>query len=92
MKASVAAGVVLFNPEDINRVQQCIAAILEQTDHVYVFNNGTVDVPLAEDARITYLSENANKGIAYALNRIMECAMKDGHEWVLTMDSGFYCP
>ena len=53
MKASVAAGVVLFNPEDINRVQQCIAAILEQTDHVYVFNNGTVDVPLAEDARIT---------------------------------------
>ena len=92
MKASVAAGVVLFNPEDINRVQQCTAAILEQTDHVYVFNNGTVDVPLAEDARITYLSENANKGIAYALNRIMECAMKDGHEWVLTMDQDSIVP
>lgn len=73
----IAAGIVLFNPDDENRFIYCLNKLAEQFDKIYVFNNGR---PYSFDmfSSVEYISENENKGIAYALNEIMACAKKMG--------------
>ena len=90
--SDIAAGIVLFNPDDIERVEKCIDSVTRQVKHVYIFDNSTEDVNLKYDDNVTYLSEKKNKGIAYALNRIMEKAKNDGYSWVLTMDQDSILP
>lgn len=86
----IAAGVVLFNPDE--RTTECLNKLLEQVEKVYVFdNNPGLDRIILPD-KLIYLSEGENKGIAYALNRIMERAKVDGYEWVLTMDQDSILP
>lgn len=88
----IAAGVVLYNPDDITRFENCLKELNKQFDKIYIYNNGKeysfekwLDV-------ITYMSEGENKGIAYALNRIMEHAKADGYQWVVTMDQDSIIP
>ena len=88
----IAAGLVLFNPDNIERTTKCIKKIAEQVQDVYIYDNSTRKNELALPTNITYLTEYENKGIAYALNRIMECAKVDGYEWVLTMDQDSLVP
>lgn len=88
----IAAGIVLFNPDDMERVEKCIDSVARQVKHIYIFDNSTEDINLKYDNNITYLSKKKNKGIAYALNRIMENAKKDGYSWVLTMDQDSILP
>lgn len=87
----IAAGIVLFNPDDENRFIYCLNKLAEQFDKIYVFNNGR---PYSFDmfSSVEYISENENKGIAYALNEIMACAKKDGYSWVVTMDQDSVIP
>lgn len=88
----IAAGIVLFNPEDINRVLQCINSIKKQVKQIYIFDNSDINIDFSIPKDIIYMSEKLNKGIAYALNRIMERAKKDGYEWVITMDQDSIVP
>lgn len=90
--SDIAAGIVLFNPEERERVEKCIDSVARQVKHVYIFDNSTEDVNLKYDDNVTCLSEKKNKGIAYALNRIMEKAKNDGYSWVLTMDQDSILP
>ena len=39
MNEMIAAGVVLYNPEDIERLNRCLDGILEEFDAVYIFDN-----------------------------------------------------
>lgn len=92
MHGKIAVGVVLFNPDNEERVQSSLQSILQQGSAVYIFDNSTKDNAIAFPDNITYLSEHDNKGIAYALNRIMERAQSDGYEWLVTMDQDSVIP
>lgn len=89
-KNSVAVGIVLFNPE-VERLIKCIESVKDQVSKVYIFDN-SITTNCIKDDNIVYITENKNKGVAYALNRIMERAHKDGFEWVVTMDQDSIAP
>lgn len=88
----IAAGIVLFNPEDNNRVSKCINSIKKQVEKIYIFDNSNKDIRFCIPEDVIYISEKSNKGIAYALNCIMEHAKRDGYEWVITMDQDSIVP
>lgn len=85
-----AAVVVLFNPE-LTTIKS-IYSYLQQVELIYVINNSTE--PLCDELiyfirsnnRLQFVDLNENKGIAYALNIGCRLAIKDGFEWILTMD------
>lgn len=87
---NVAVGVVLFNPE-LTRLMACIENLKQQVSKIYVFDNSSETIHISDDS-IVYITENKNKGIAYALNRIMERAQIDGFKWVVTMDQDSIVP
>lgn len=87
----ISAGIVLYNPE-INRFKACIESLMQQVDKIYVFDNSENAERLSQDARVVYITEHKNLGIAYALNRIMEAARTDGYGWVVTMDQDSIIP
>ncbi len=91
--ASIAAGVVLFNPEDQQRFLESIESVLKQFPKVYIFDNSTkrVDLPNLPESAV-YITEHANRGIAYALNRLMQHAENDGFDWLVTMDQDSVLP
>lgn len=88
----LAAGVVLYNPENRNRVEQCIQSIEKQIERIYIFDNSTKEVMLNLPKNAIYITEHKNCGIAYALNVIMEKAEQDGVQWVITMDQDSILP
>lgn len=85
----IAAGIVLFNPE-IKRLTANLEALLLQVDKVYIYNNGcdsSIINYLNEKMKKTHiLGDGENRGIAKALNCIMQKADEEGYKWVITMD------
>lgn len=88
----IAAGMVLFNPNNMNRFQHSIDSILKQVDKLYIFDNSKKQISYKPSSKIIYKSEHENKGIAYALNQIMVMAKNDKYEWVVTMDQDSILP
>ncbi len=88
----IAAGIVLFNPDNPYRLRQSIESVLSQVEKVYLFDNSTKKEEYPDNEKIIYYSENENKGIAYALNQIMAMAKADGYEWLITMDQDSILP
>ena len=88
----IAAGIVLFNPEDTERVKHSLNSVLAQVSKVYVFDNSTKENIITFPSSVTYLTERENKGIAYALNQIMKRAQFDGYKWLVTMDQDSVIP
>lgn len=96
---NLAAGIVLFNPE-LSRLKCCIDSILHQCETLYIFDNSSsneqeinyIEILTKTPNSIVYHAESSNKGIAYALNRIMESAGNDGYDWVITIDQDSIMP
>ena len=88
----IAAGVVLFNPEDIARTQEGLRRIAKQASKVYVYDNSTKLTNINLPSNAVRISENGNLGIAHALNQIMRQADLDGFAWVITMDQDSIIP
>ena len=88
----IAVGIVLFNPDNIERFLSCIEMARKQIDTIYIFDNSTKKIDISFPKNIIYISEGKNKGVAYALNRIMEKAEADGFSWVVTMDQDSVLP
>lgn len=86
----IAAGIVLFNPDE--RTRTCLEKLSDQVKKVYVFDNSIPPNNVSIPDEAVYLSAGENKGIAYALNKILERAKEDGYEWVLTMDQDSILP
>lgn len=86
----IAAGIVLYQP-DMIRLERCIENLKKQVDKIYVFDNSEKETKL-NDVPIVYMTEEKNKGISYALNKIMERAKMDGFNWVVTMDQDSIIP
>ena len=89
---NIAAGIVLFNPGDMERFDKCISSVIAQVEKLYIFDNSTHLIEYKFPENITYISEHENKGIAYALNRIMAQASQDGYSWLVTMDQDSILP
>ena len=89
MAAIKVAGIVVHNP-DKERIKECIYAILPQVDELILFLNSSTFVYGNE--KIISLGDGKNKGVACALNRIMERAMRDGAEWCLLLDQDTIVP
>lgn len=92
MKVNIGAGMVVYNP-DKARLKECLESIFSQFKQLIVFdNNGNCKELFANDVRVVYLTEGQNKGLAYALNRIMEKAMLLRYDWLVTLDQDTLIP
>lgn len=93
------AGIVLYNPL-IDRLEENIAAIADQVDKIIFIDNSmnqTISVlkcinKCLEKNNYVYINNNANLGIAKALNQIMQYAFDHQYKWVLTLDQDTVCP
>jgi len=92
MQKYIAAGIVLYNPDDVERVNKSIKSVLDQIGKVYIFDNSTDNRNYSFPDKVDYMTEHSNKGVAYALNRIMEKAKTEGYKWVVTMDQDSILP
>jgi len=86
----VAATVILYNPEDdvyenINSYGKDVATLIV-VDNSTARNTKLIEKMHNSFENLVYINNNANLGIATALNLGCEKAMELGFEWILTMD------
>lgn len=89
------AGIVLFNPE-IERLKENLQAVIPQVDEVVLvdnFSDNIIEVRqlLSQYQTCKLIENDNNKGIATALNQILEYAKLHGYEWFLTLDQDSVC-
>lgn len=92
----ISAGIVTYNPE-MQRLEENINAIIGQVDEVIVVDNDSANIKeieqsWADNPKITIIKNNENRGIATALNQIMEYSLKKGYVWTLTLDEDSVVP
>lgn len=83
----ISGVVVLYNPDE--KVLDNIKTYIDLLDVLYVVDNSLIpndNSKKYKDKKIKYISNNGNKGIAFALNVGAKEALKNGSEWLLTMD------
>lgn len=87
----IVAGIVLYNPDE-KRLLENIAKIIHQVDKVICIDNNSKNInEIASKLKSKYqkieiIYNNENKGIAYALNQILNYAYENQYEWFLTLD------
>lgn len=85
----IIAGIVLYNP-NTQRLKENIEAIISQVDGIVIVDNGSTESLynniLETFDHISYIRNEKNMGIAYALNQICGYAYTHGFDWVLTLD------
>ncbi|TPE20423.1 glycosyltransferase family 2 protein [Clostridium perfringens] len=78
-----------------NELSKCFYSILNQVDKVIIVDNGS-DLETVKyinhlkkehSNKVEYLLNQNNMGIAFALNRGIELALKENFEWILTLDN-----
>lgn len=87
----IAVGIVLFHPDEA-RFRQCLDSILSQSERVYIFENAETADRFETDERIVFWGDRENRGLAHALNRLLERAKEDGFRWMVTMDQDSVMP
>lgn len=85
----ILTGLVTFNP-DINRLRENLSTVVVQDTDVLIFDNGSTiqkDIEgLASEMGCKIHSVDGNRGIAYGLRYIMDYALKNDYDWVLSLD------
>ncbi len=90
MKYKLAGTIILYNPED--DIYKNIKSYISGLDTLYIVDNSTahnneiIDKIQNDFKNVVYINNNANIGIATALNIGCNRAIKDGYDWILTMD------
>lgn len=94
---SVAATVILYYPDE-SQLLRNIDSYLPLVEKLYVIDNSAKDhrqvlQTLGEgNQKIDYLPNGYNVGVAAALNQAASLAVKDGYQWLLTMDQDSFFP
>ena len=57
MQGEIAVGIVLFNPDNEDRVQKGLTSILKQVERVYIFDNSTKKHSITFPAKVIYITE-----------------------------------
>ena len=91
----ICAGIVTYNP-DLNRLKENINSISKQVKLLIIFDNGSKNIEELQKLcclykNIALILSPKNKGIAYALNRIVERAYSENYLWLLTLDQDSVC-
>lgn len=91
----ISAGIVLYNP-NIDRLKENIEAIITQVDYLIIIDNDSRNKDIVEKEvkafnalytdKIELISNDSNRGVAYALNQIMIRSKMLRAKWVLTLD------
>ncbi|RIV22377.1 glycosyltransferase [Fibrisoma montanum] len=94
-KRIVAGSVILYNSS--TDVIENIRSYADQVDHLIVVDNSDAPIPeviaaLTQFKSLTYISNEGNPGVAYALNRAAEAALTLGYTYLLTMDDDTRVP
>ncbi len=88
----IAGVVVLYNPDE--SVILNIDSYIKDIELLYVFDNSEIKTELIVEIekinKVKYFSVGKNMGIGYALNYVCEMAVKEGYDWLLTMDQDSY--
>ena len=92
---SICAAIITFNP-DIGRLEKSLNAVAPQVGGIVVVDNGSANVEAIREVAIgsrgvSLIENDANQGIARALNEAMRACMDFGFEWVLTLDQDSLC-
>ncbi|MEE5988831.1 glycosyltransferase [Ligilactobacillus equi] len=95
MNYKICAGIVLYNPE-IELLKKNVEVLYKQVEEILLYDNGSDNILKVIEAfsnyeNITIKNGIKNKGIAHALNEILEWADSKNYEWVLTMDQDSIC-
>lgn len=94
-KCNVACGIISFNP-NLNLLKRNIEAIQSQVSDIYIVDNGSRNALEVKELILGYsnahLIENeANVGVAAALNQTCAAAADRGCSWILTLDQDSVC-
>lgn len=86
----VLAGIVLYNP-DLNRLNENVNNIIKQVDEIILIDNNSRNIKeiliyLDKIKKVKLVKNKENKGIAYALNQILNYAYDNDYEWFITLD------
>ena len=86
----IVAGITLYEPE-LERLKENIDSVLLQAEGVYLVDNASsktaaFKAQYRNDPRVVLIENSQNEGIAVALNQMCSAALKDGFEWMLTLD------
>lgn len=93
----ILAGIVLYNPQ-LERLEENIKSIGPQVDKLVFIDNASVNIHEINNLLDTIqyefilISNKKNKGIAAALNQLLQYGEQNGAEWVLTLDQDSVCP
>ena len=95
MREDIAAGIVLFNPE-LGRLKKSLDILCKQVHRVFLVDNGSENIVQIKEILMPFsncelLTNSENKGIATALNQLMELAEQRGYRWMLTLDDDSVC-
>ena len=92
MRKGCIAGIVTYNPE-MDRLKSNILSIVKQADKVIVIDNDSLNkseiIRLLKDINnesIRFISNDANMGIAYAMNQIGDAAVEERSDFFMTLD------
>ena len=88
-RVKYAACVTLYNP-DMGVVDN-IKTYANGVERIYVIDNSEeqqcdVENDIKQIENVQYYKMNGNKGVSFALNLALKCAIKDGYDYLLTMD------
>ncbi len=86
----ICAGITLFEP-DINRLRENVLATIGQVERIYLIDNGSKNIEKIKSEfggsqKIEIIENNQNFGIATALNQMCNMAIKDGFDYIMTLD------
>ena len=90
-KISILGAIVTYNP-NITRLKECISSIAGSVDKLLVIDNASLNrrelIDLISDMSfsVSIICNDSNEGIAKALKRIMDIAVKEKADWVITLD------
>ena len=89
----VAATVILFNPE--STWLHNIMTYFTKVSHLYIYDNSEnisaeINEWSSKHPHVSYFHSGINEGISKRLNQASNQAIKDGFEWLLTMDQDSY--
>lgn len=90
----ILAGIVLYNPE-ISRLKDNIKAIDYQVDKLIIIDNGCKNkdyLSLIDEDKVHIINLKKNRGIATALNTILQYALDNDYDWALTLDQDSVSP
>jgi len=90
----VCAGIVLYNP-DVERLVQNIRAVENQVEKLIFVDNASQNIDEIQehfnDSKYIWIKNDANIGIAAALNQLVNYANENGYQWILTLDQDSIC-